>query len=624
MLKVVSIILVGSAVSACGTQPIAPSPTHVQQPPQQASRIPETVRQTHALPAPVPAPKAETYSVTVYKVPVQSLLFALARDAKINIDVHPGLQGEVTLNALDQTLPQILTRIASQVDMRHVLTGQNLVVTPDTPFLRNYKIDYVNVARTTSSRINIATQISTPGASGTGGGGGDNNSITNVTNTSVNNFWEQMEKNVRDILRESDRMVVRTRSESTDVAIVKQSDGTLAATSPAPGVPPAGTGNQPQSTVALNAVGAPAANPATPAANQQVSDNERAANVIANPSNGLLAVRATGRQHEKVQEFLDLLMSSAKRQVLVEATVVEVQLNDNYQQGINWSALRRGVSGGSVLIGPGLNSSGLAAGATLPTGVAPGSVPGMLGLSYVNPFSSLGNLAASIQLLESFGKVKVLSSPKISVLNNQTATLKVVDNNVYFTITATTTAGTNSSPAITTYTSELHTVPVGFVMSLTPQIADSDEVTLNVRPSISRIVDYVEDPNPALSNAIVPVKSKVPVIQTREMESILKVTSGQIAVMGGLMQDSINNLRDEVPGLGRIPLIGNAFNMRNEKVSKSELVIFMRPIVVKDASIEGDYKDYRYLLPDAAPLNRIPYSDSVAPPVASINKVEGS
>ncbi len=161
-------------------------------------------------------------------------------------------------------------------------------------------------------------------------------------------------------------------------------------------------------------------------------------------------------------------------------------------------------------------------------------------------------------------------------------------------------------------------------MSLTPQIADSDEVTLNVRPSISRIVDYVQDPNPALSNAIVPVISKVPVIQTREMESIMKVSSGQIAVMGGLMQDSINNLRDEVPGLGRLPLLGDALRMRNEKTSKSELVIFMRPIVVRDASIEGDYKDYRYLLPDQAPLNRLPYSDSMPPIAARSTPVEGS
>jgi MSHA biogenesis protein MshL len=575
------LILVCTALSACGTQPLPPSPTHIQQSarPQEVD-IPDPVRQSPALAPPLPTPKAATYSVTVYKVPVQSLLFALARDARMNIDIHPGIQGEVTLNALDQTLPQILTRIGAQVDMRYAINGQSLVVSPDTPFLRNYKIDYVNVARTTTSKVSISTQIATPGAASSSGGDG-NNSTTTVTNDSSNKFWELLEKNVRDILREADRMVVRTRSEHSDPAA------------------PATAAVAGQTSVALAATAAPAA--AAPLANQQVSDNERAANVIANPANGLIAVRATARQHEKVQEFIDLLMTSARRQVLVEATVVEVQLNDSYQQGINWNSVRA--------IGTSIGVGGFA----LPN--AEGG-QGALEVRYRNPVSRLGDLAASIRLLESFGKVKVLSSPKISVLNNQTAMLKVVDNEVYFTILASTTQGSANSPTITTYTSELHTVPVGFVMSLTPQIADSNEVTLNVRPSISRIVGYVRDPNPALSLAVVPVKSEVPVIQTREMESILKVASGQIAVMGGLMQDTLNNVSDEVPVLGRAPVIGNAFKVRNEKTSKSELVIFIRPVVIKDASIEGDYKDYRYLLPSAA-------ADTPRPAVIH-HRVEGS
>jgi general secretion pathway protein D len=142
-------------------------------------------------------------------------------------------------------------------------------------------------------------------------------------------------------------------------------------------------------------------------------------------------------------------------------------------------------------------------------------------------------------------------------------------------------------------------VPVGFVMSVTPQISDSDEVTLNVRPTITRVVGKVKDPNPALAAAN--VTSEVPVIQARELESIMKVNSGQIAVMGGLMQDSVDNTRDSVPLLGRIPVFGDLFSYRNENTTKTELVIFMRPVVVKDASLNGDYKDYRYILPGQTP-----------------------
>jgi general secretion pathway protein D len=598
MTRIAAIIACCAVLAACGTQPVAPSPAHIKEAPQATGSIPETVRQSASLQPPKATPKVETYSVTVYKVPVQSLLFALARDAKMNVDIHPGIQGEVTLNALNQTLPQLLTRISKQVDMRYEVDGPNLIVTPDTPFLRNYKIDYVNISRETNSKVSIATQISTTGTAGTAGAGGsgDNNSTTSVANKSNNQFWATLERNIKDILKETDKLVVKSRSESTDQ---KQAGGTAA---------PASTTPQP--------AGTPATTTQQQSANQQVSETERAAAVIVSAETGLIAVRATGRQHDKIQEFLDMVMSSAKRQVLIEATVIEVQLNDKYQQGINWSSLRTGTSGPSL-------TQGQVGSAGLPSAVSPGSSSGLFVFNYLNPLTKLGNISATIQLLESFGKVKVLSSPKISVLNNQTALLKVVDNNVFFTIKVTPAVivnGVVTTPA--TYESHLETVPVGFVMSVTPQIADSDEVTINVRPSISRIIGYVQDPNPALAQAS--VVSNVPVIQTREMESILKVTSGQIAVMGGLMQDTLTNLKDEVPGASRIPLLKDALAYRNETTTKSELVIFMRPIVVKDASVNGDYKNYRYLLPNDAPLNEEPYTESSSASEAERKRAAGS
>src|SRR5574343_706302 len=161
--------------------------------------IPQPVQQTLALPKPRAMRKAETYSVVVNNVPVRDLLFALARDAKVNVDIHPGITGRVTLNAIDQTLPQLLTRIAKQVDMRHELDGPNLAVMPDSPFLKHYKVDYVNMARnvtgTVSTNTQISTSSSTPGAAGgtaapatTGSAG--NVSNTRSENTSRNQFWD--------------------------------------------------------------------------------------------------------------------------------------------------------------------------------------------------------------------------------------------------------------------------------------------------------------------------------------------------------------------------------------------------------------------------------------------------
>jgi general secretion pathway protein D len=244
--------------------------------------------------------------------------------------------------------------------------------------------------------------------------------------------------------------------------------------------------------------------------------------------------------------------------------------------------------GGSV---PGSGPGGV----TYPPSSTPLPNPSLTVLQYISsPSSFLGNLSVAVSLLESFGTVKVLSSPKLSVLNNQTAFLKVVDNRIYFTINVQVTPGTTTgTQPIVTYTSTPATVPVGFVMSVTPSIDESGMVTMDVRPTISRIIDYVDDPNPALAQAR--VVSQIPEIQTREIESLLRVKSGDIAVMGGLMQDATNNLSDEIPGVGRIPWLGNLFKYKNDKHTKSELVIFLRPVVIRDASLEGDYHAYKAL-----------------------------
>ena len=191
----------------------------------------------------------------------------------------------------------------------------------------------------------------------------------------------------------------------------------------------------------------------------------------------------------------------------------------------------------------------------------------------------------------------MLSSPKLSVLNNQTAMLRVVDNLVYFVTNVTTTAPSVTSAAFSTFSTTPNTVPIGFTMSVTPQISDSDTVLLNLRPSISRLIGYVNDPNPDLANAH--VVSRIPQTQTREMESVLRIENNQIAVMGGLMQDEINNLTDAVPGLSSLPAAGNLFMNRNDTTQKTELVIFLRPVVIKEASITADYKEFRNNLPDA-------------------------
>ncbi len=573
------LVLAVFALTGCAASPHREVKNAPDTPVSEAS--PEAPLQPNTMPLMPPPPrqngKTETYSVTVNDVPLTDVLFVLARDAKLSLDIDPRVRGRVTLIAADQTLQQILGRVAEQVDMRYEVRDSTIVVRPDAPFDRQYKIDYVNMARESKSASNIATQIqaasggavtttaagststSSP-SSGEGGEAANNNSTSELTNVSHNQFWYTLIANVKSLIGDN-----------------------------------VSFNNGQRSGQSTSGQGAPAS---TPNAGPDARD---ASLVIANPETGILLVRATARQQARVQEFLDVVLRSARRQVLIEATVVEVQLSDQYQQGINWQhigknglTLTQQPQGPGPLPGGSIPGSG-PGGITYPPSSTPLANPSLAVLQFVNtnPANILGNLSAAVSLLESFGKVKVLSSPKLSVLNNQTAFLKVVDNRIYFTLGVQITPGSNvtGTQAIVTYTSIPATVPVGFVMSVTPAIDELGMVMMDVRPTISRIIDYVNDPNPALAQAN--VVSQIPEIQTREIESLLRVKSGDIAVMGGLMQDVTDNNSDEVPFVGQIPVIGNLFKYKNNSHNKSELVIFLRPVVIRDASLEGDYSEYK-------------------------------
>src|SRR6266496_2524583 len=553
-------------LGACAHAPIPQSDTHLRaEEPAPSGTVPPPVRITTILPKPKPTARPETYSVVVNGVKVQELLFALARDAKLNIDVHPGITGAVTLNAIDQTLPQLLTRISKQVDMRWELDGPNLIVMPDSPYLHTYRIDYVNMERTSTGTVGVSSQIGSGGGAAGGGGGaaggtgGGNSSSTTVRNTSDNKFWATLEKNIKDILHETDKV--------------------LPTGSPQPAAAQAPGGAAPAATV------------------PNVSFREAAA-VIVNAEAGVVIVRATSRQHEKIQEFLDLVMANVKRQVLIEATIAEVQLNNQYQQGIDWSALR--TRGLTTFSGNQISSGNVTTTPQFPLGInvtAPSSLPSASAIPNLLTLAvSRGtNIAGVLQLLESFGTVRVLSSPKLSVLNNQTALLRVVDNIVYFTVQVSVVPGGPNQNATTATNTSPVTVPVGFVMNVTPQISGDDTILLNVKPSTTRLIRFVNDPNPDLFKA--GVQNPVPQLRMREMESLIKVNSGQIAVLGGLIEDSVNDIEDTIPIINAIPFIGSLFSSRNRNNTKTELVVFLRPVVVKDASIDGDFRAFREMLP---------------------------
>jgi len=525
--------ILGSGLTACAPQPPITSPGHLNAaniPKVKQMDIPPLVKSAPFVPLPQPSLPSETYTVVVTDVAVDKLLFALARDAKLNIDVHPGIEGRVTVNAIEQTLPQILDRISRQVDLRYEIKDGVLSVAPDLPYLHSYRVNYVNMARDSTSEVKISTQIASTGSAEVGqgqtqsqGGGSDGNvSNTAIKNISNNRFWETLAANIKAILG----VKVESANNSQD-------------------------------------------------------------NVIVSAESGMVTVRATHKQHAEIQAFLDKVLTNVQRQVLIETTIAEVHLGDRYQAGIDWKRIDGDYTYVQSLTGSNLQSL---AGAPI------------YGITYHNVNSIIGDITATLRLLEQFGNVKVLSSPKLMVLNNQTAILKVVDNVVYFTMKV----EYNETDTRTrqSYTTTINTVPVGLVMNVTPQISDNDMVTLNVRPTISRILRYTPDPNPTLAQG--GTENLIPEIQVREIESVLRVNNGNVAIIGGLMEDTTSQNKTGVPLLSDLPLVGDLFSYRDDQHSKTELVIFLRPVVIKDASIQGDLKEYQPYLPSSQPPRNAP------------------
>ena len=558
------------------------SPDHITRPSPAAVPAgppPAPVKAVPALSPPKPGAPVPTYTVVVNDVPVKDLLFSIARDTQYNIDLYPGISGNVSLNAVQEPLPAILDRIARQADLRYEVNGRTVSIMPDTPYVKTYTVNYVNVTRNMTSSVGVAAQIaSTGGGIGavTGTGTGNitgsastgNSSTTTVASQSNNDLWTVLADNIRTILAGT-RAVTQSTAEREARLDAEKAE----------------RAERVSQAEAASKAGAGAANLFTAAfANQPTGDGKN--DVAVNPVAGTVTVLGTSKQQELVQQYLDRVMQSAQRQVLIEATIVEVTLKDQYRAGIDWSKALQGATGWTIsTVGAGTNALA-------------GTLTPFIQATYTN--SGNNGFAAAIDLLESFGKTKVLSSPKLMALNNQTALLKVVDNLVYFTLKADTNQNANNTT--TTFTTTAHTVPVGIVMSVLPQINENGMVSLTVRPTISRKVGSVDDPNPELKTG--GVKNSIPVIQVREMESLLQVRSGQTVILGGLIQDDSNNARDGLPVLSRPEGIGAVFGQHERINNQTELVIFLRPTVVSNPTLDSDeLRQFQRLLPSSARSN---------------------
>jgi len=339
-------------IVACGaTNPPAVSEGHIRTNDGVAgnnAEIPLPVTQVPALPRPGARKKLETYTVVVNQVPVRELLFSMARDANLNLDIDSSISGSITMNAIDQTLLKILERIESQADITYFLEGDTIKVMADKPYLHIYNINYLNIERSSNGKVSVSTEIgaTSSGIQTSGGGnsgsGGDNTANSEIENKSVNKFWTSITQNISAIL---------------DI---------------------------------------------------DVTSNTSSNNVIVNRESGVIAIRATAKKQKVVKRFIDRVVGNVERQVLIEATIAEVRLSDSYQAGIDWSLVSETATiGGQAIVTKG--------------GVQ-NVIGGNLGSSPFFQLATAGSihgnpLNITLKALETFGDVKVLSSPKVMALN---------------------------------------------------------------------------------------------------------------------------------------------------------------------------------------------------------------
>lgn len=301
--------------------------------------------------------------------------------------------------------------------------------------------------------------------------------------------------------------------------------------------------------------------------------------VILSPQSGVVVVKATARVMSDVERFLKATSLAVERQVMLEAKILEVRLNDGFQTGINWSVLKNG----QHKVSQGANTSSF----DLVTGAVTGSLGDVLGSGLTAANGTTGGLfglafqtrsfAALINFLETQGSVHVLSSPRIAALNNQKSVLKVGTDDFFVTEVSTTSttggAGTTTTPSVT-----LQPFFSGISLDVTPQIDDAGRILLHVRPSVSVVTEKIKniDIGTAGGRLALPLASSA----VSETDSVVQVEDGRIVAIGGMMTQSFDGSSNKVPGLGSVPLVGYLFGNTNQTAVKSELVILIKPTVI--------------------------------------------
>ncbi len=502
-------------------------------PPAAQAQIKATPPSARSADLPEPARSAERINIDTHETPARAFFMALVEDTPYNMVVHPKVSGTISLTMKGVTVAEILDVISEVYGYSYKMSGSGFVVFPATLQTRIFEVGYLNLQRSGVSRTRVSSgQISESSSRGGGafqagqeaysassnvsGGGSQKLSGSGIETLYEADFWPELKTTL-----------------------------------------------------------------------QQMVSGHKDHQVVVNAQTGVVVVRAMPEQLRNIEAYLDTIQEVAQRQVIIEAKIIEVQLRDGFQAGINWVAATTNSSGDSFTFGQLAPPNGFTGDPEdlggEPIVIEPGTVTtgfmnSTLGAAFTMAFD-IGDFNSFIELLETQGETQVLSSPRVSTLNNQKAVIKAGTDEFFVTdVASNTVTGTSSA---TSRDVELTPFFSGIALDVTPQISADGEIILHVHTTVSEVTDQQKVITVSGESDTLPLAFS----EIRESDSIVKAKGGQIIVIGGLMKNSMRSEVFATPFLRRLPGIGKLFQSTREVESKTELVILLKVIVADNDSV---------------------------------------
>ncbi|WP_064044671.1 MULTISPECIES: pilus (MSHA type) biogenesis protein MshL [Methylomonas] len=464
------------------------------------------------------AGRPTTFNVSVHEVDAREFFMSLVANSQENMVVHPDVTGRISLELKNISIPQVLSAVQKVYGYDYSKTDIGYIIYPATLQTKIFKIDRIDLLREGSSNTRVSSgQISNGSrrsntynqASQNSNPNNPNSNAPNnatsgswITTSSKTDFWEELQQSL---------------SAVADVTPTAENAGELH-------------------------------NPQT------------GTKVVINKQTGIVVVRANPSQMREVEKLITTTQGQIARQVVIEAKILEIILDDKHQDGVNWANVMHNAK-----------NAFLSSVNPLPMAASVTSQVFTIGVHS-------GDFYAFIELMEGQGKTNILSSPRISTLNNQKAVIKVGQDEYFITDIA---SNNSLSAATNTVTQDITWTPFfsGIALDVTPQIGDTNNITLHIHPSITR----VENQTKKFTINDQPNELPMALNTVRESDSIVHAESGQIIVIGGLMQENREENKQGVSLLSRIPYLGNAFRENQGTGRKSELVILLKPTIISNS-----------------------------------------